>query len=81
MIAFADDLAVWFMGKHVERRRRMQWAADVVEEWCREWLMTVSVNKCNATLFPNDDREMRKLSVWLNWNELRREKSFSEGDL
>ena len=50
--AFADDLAVWATGKGVEEgRRRVQSAMDVVAEWCREWLMTVSVDKCSATLF------------------------------
>ncbi|MEL6479795.1 MAG: reverse transcriptase family protein, partial [Pseudomonadota bacterium] len=36
--AFADDLAVWATGKGVEEgRRRVQWATDVVADWCREW--------------------------------------------
>ena len=76
--AFADDLAVWATGKGVEEgRRRVQWATDVVADWCREWLMTVSVDKCSVTLFSNDvrDREMRELSVVLNGRVLRREKS------
>ena len=76
--AFADDLAVWHTGKGVEEgRRRVQWATDAVADWCREWLMTVSVNKCTVTLFSNDvrDREMGALSVRLNGCELRREKA------
>jgi ribonuclease HI len=76
--AFADDLAVWVTGKGVEEgRRRVQRATDAVAEWCRKWLMTVSVEKCTVTLFSNDarDREMRELSVYLNGSELKREKS------
>ena len=75
--AFADDLAVWATGKGVEEgRRRVQRATDVVMEWCREWLMTVSVSKCSVTLFSNDvrDREMLELSVRLDGCEFRREK-------
>jgi ribonuclease HI len=76
--AFADDLAVWATGKGVEEgRRRVQWATNVVADWSREWLMTVSIEKCTVTLFSNDvrDREMTELSVWLHGVELRREKS------
>ncbi|MEL7520288.1 MAG: reverse transcriptase family protein, partial [Cyanobacteria bacterium J06553_1] len=76
--AFADDLAVWATGRGVEEgRRRVQWATDVVGEWCKEWLMTVSVDKCTTTLFSNDvrDREMLELKVSLNGRLLRREKN------
>ena len=76
--AFADDLAVWATGKGVEEgRQRVQRASDIVSEWCREWLMTVSVGKCSVTLFSNDRRdcEMNELSVRMNGCELRREKS------
>ena len=76
--AFADDLAVWATSKGVEEgRRRVQCATDVVAAWCEKWLMTVSVGKCTVTLFSNDlrDRDMQALSVRLNGNELRREKS------
>ena len=35
----------------------MQWACDVVEDWCKLWLMSVSVGKCSVTLFSNDPRD------------------------
>ena len=76
--AFADDLAVWWTGRSVdEGRRRVQCATDAVADWCREWLMTLSVSKCTVTLLSNDvrDREMLALSVWLHGCELQREKN------
>ena len=76
--AFADDLAVWWTGKSVaEGACRVQEAANVVVEWCQEWLMTLSVDKCTVTLFSRDarDREMRELSVVVSGSELKRERT------
>ena len=76
--AFADDLAVWWTGRSVALGAcRVQEAANVVVEWCQEWLMTLSVDKCTVTLFSKDvrDREMRELSVVVDGRELRRDRT------
>ena len=47
MSLFADDIAVWARTKSVSAAtEKVQLAADRIAEWSKEWLMTISVGKC-----------------------------------
>ena len=49
--AFADDLAIWQSGRDIQKLvEDVQWAADTVSGWCKEWLMQISVKKCSVSL-------------------------------
>ena len=61
MNAFADDLAVWQSGRDIPKLvEDVQWAADTVSGWCKEWLMQISVNKCSVSLFSLSAKHARE---------------------
>ena len=75
--AFADDLAVWHVGKSVAAgREKLQWATDVVARWSEKWLLRVNVEKCSVTLFSRDVREREMSGLDVRWKDvvLRKEK-------
>jgi ribonuclease HI len=52
---FADDVAVWSKDRSVERATTMvQHATEAIVRWSKRWLMTLSVEKCEVSLFSLD---------------------------
>ena len=52
---FADDIAVWARANSVSAAtQKVQLAADRIAEWSEEWLMTISVEKCETAVFSMD---------------------------
>jgi hypothetical protein len=52
---FADDIALWSQDVDAEvATRNVQTAVDSIAQWSREWLLTLSVAKCETSLFSLD---------------------------
>ena len=56
--AFADDVAVWSRSRSItEATAGVQKAAERVEKWCDEWLMELSIGKCEVAVFSMDPKD------------------------
>ena len=56
--AFADDVAVWARSRSLEgATERVQKAAEKMEKWCDDWLMELSVAKCEVAVFSMDAKD------------------------
>lgn len=58
---FADDLAVWSSSTSIETARtNVESACNSIAEWSNEWLMQLSIDKCEISLFSMDAKHADK---------------------
>ena len=65
---YADDLAIWSSSPDVGiATAKVQAALDGLTLWSRDWLMSVNVSKCTASLFSTDPRQSKtSISLFLD---------------
>ena len=65
---YADDLAIWSSSSDVGvAAASVQCALDGLSLWSSDWLMSVNVSKCTASLFSTDPRQSKtQVSLFLN---------------
>ena len=55
---FADDIAIWSKHENIEvATSRVQQAVDKISQLSKTWLLTLSIGKCEASLFTIDNMQ------------------------
>ena len=69
---FADDIALWARDKSIDEAScKVELAAEKVAQWSEEWLMSLSIGKCEVALFNNGLGGTELVSVSMKGKELK----------